>query len=236
MTSKPKDTEIPAQKMIDFLAEGQSAEVKAALYREMTYCHSLPQNDEMLRIISILGILTALIKQIPTNIAVEREGFKRLFAEATYLLNETLSASTRYLKDLNARLTKLPEEIGRGINARTIADSINENLRQQFARSTIPQTAQALASAAEEMKGTAKEFSSTAENLGDSYRGCVAKAQQAIGDINKSVSHAGDTAHRAIAEFTSHFHNAYWRSLYGLTGLAFLLGFSLALIVVHWFS
>jgi methyl-accepting chemotaxis protein len=236
MTSKPKDTEIPAQKMIDFLAEGQSAEVKAALYREMTYCHSLPQNDEMLRIISILGILTALIKQIPTNIAVEREGFKRLFAEATYLLNENLSASTRYLKDLNARLTKLPEEIGSGINARTIADSINENLRQQFALSTIPQTAQALASAAEEMKGTAKEFSSTAENLGDSYRGCVAKAQQAIGDINKSVSHAGDTAHRAIAEFTSHFHNAYWRSLYGLTGLAFLLGFSLALIVVHWFS
>jgi hypothetical protein len=236
MTSKPKDTEIPAQKMIDFLAEGQSAEVKAALYREMTYCHSLPQNDEMLRIISILGILTALIKQIPTNIAVEREGFKRLFAEATYLLNENLSASTRYLKDLNARLTKLPEEIGSGINARTIADSINENLRQQFALSTIPQTAQALASAAEEMKGTAKEFSSTAENLGDSYRGCVAKAQQAIGDINKSVSHAGDTAHRAIAEFTSHFHDAYWRSLYGLTGLAFLLGFSLALIVVHWFS
>jgi methyl-accepting chemotaxis protein len=236
MTSKPKDTEIPAQKMIDFLAEGQSAEVKAALYREMTYCHSLPQNDEMLRIISILGILTALIKQIPTNIAVEREGFKRLFAEATYLLNENLSASTRYLKDLNARLTKLPEEIGSGINARTIADSINENLRQQFALSTIPQTAQALASAAEEMKGTAKEFSSTAENLGDSYRGCVAKAQQAIGDINKSVSHAGDTAHRAIAEFTSHFHDAYWRSLYGLTGLAFLLGFSLALIAVHWFS
>ena len=236
MTSKPKETEIPAQKMIDFLAEGQSAEVKAALYREMTYCHSLPQNDEMLRIISILGILTALIKQIPTNIAVEREGFKRLFAEATYLLNETLSASTRYLKDLNARLTKLPEEIGSGINARTIADSINENLRQQFALSTIPQTAQALASAAEEMKGTAKEFSTTAENLGDSYRGCVAKAQQAIGDINKSVSQAADTANRAIHEFTSHFHNAYWRSLYGLTGLAFLLGFSLALIVVHWFS
>jgi methyl-accepting chemotaxis protein len=236
MTSKPKDTEIPAQKMIDFLAEGQSAEVKAALYREMTYCHSLPQNDEMLRIISILGILTALIKQIPTNIAVEREGFKRLFAEATYLLNETLSASTRYLKDLNARLTKLPEEIGSGINARTIADSINENLRQQFALSTIPQTAQALASAAGEMKGTAKEFSTTAENLGDSYRGCVAKAQQAISDINKSVSHAADTANRAIDEFTSHFHNAYWRSLYGLTGLAFLLGFSLALIAVHWFS
>jgi type I site-specific restriction endonuclease len=236
MNSKPKPLESHLGDMIDEIAKGRPEIVRAAYYREMMYCRSLPQDDEMLRILRILQILTLLMDQIPSRVAVEREKLERLFTEALQVLKEALSTGTRYQKQLDDRLAQLPERIGKGISPETIAASINENLRQQFARSTIPETAQALALAADKMKHATAEFGATASDLGKSYRGAAAEARQAIDNINTSVSRAAGSAKRAVEELSVNFRDAYWWAIYGLTSAALVVGFLLGMVFLQWFD
>ena len=61
--------------LIDRIAEALPDKVKAEYYREMMHLKSLPENDEMLRIIRVLGFLTLLTEQVPSLILSEREHF-----------------------------------------------------------------------------------------------------------------------------------------------------------------
>ena len=40
--------------LIDRIAKALPAEVRADYYRELMHCRSLPENDEMLRILSVM--------------------------------------------------------------------------------------------------------------------------------------------------------------------------------------
>ena len=86
MNSKTKAPELPLGDLIDRIAKGLPAEVRADYYREMMHCRSLPENDEMLRILRILQILTLLMEQVPSRVVVEREKLERLFKETLQVL------------------------------------------------------------------------------------------------------------------------------------------------------
>jgi len=143
---------LPEPDLIDRIANALPAEVRADYYRELRHCRSLPENDEMLRILRAMQFLTLLMVQAPGRVAVERERLEQLFTAALQSLEKLLKSSEAYKRQLDERLSRLPVEIAAGISPQAIAANINESLRQRFVLSTIPETARALAQVAEQMK------------------------------------------------------------------------------------
>ena len=71
--------DFPEADLIDRIANALPAEVRADYYRELRHCRSLPENDEMLRILRAMQFLTLLMVQAPSRVAVERERLEQLF-------------------------------------------------------------------------------------------------------------------------------------------------------------
>jgi hypothetical protein len=166
--------------LTDRIADALPADIRADFYREMRHCRSLPENDEMLRILRIMQFLTLLMEQVPARIGVERERFEQLIAMATESLRNSLESTEAYRHEIDERLSGLPDRIAKGISPEIIAGKINESLRQQFVQSTIPQTAEALAVVSTQLRTSSSEFSATAASLGKAYSGAVHEADQAM--------------------------------------------------------
>lgn len=219
------------KELIDRIGNALPEDVRADFFREMMYCRSLPEDDELLRVIRVMQFLTLLMEGVPGRVAAEREQLEQLFASTSLFLKQALESTKAYQQQLDERLIRLPETIAMGIRPEAIAAEINESLRQQFVLSTIPDTATALGLIAKKMKEASAEFSTTADTLGNSYRGIAQQARDAINSINASVSQAADTASLAAKKLSVNFHRAFWWSMCGLTGGALLIGCLLGMLV-----
>ena len=73
MNASVKSITVPEKDLIDRIADNLPADLRADYYREMRHCRSLPENDEMLRILRAMQCLTVLIHQAPARLATERE-------------------------------------------------------------------------------------------------------------------------------------------------------------------
>ena len=144
--------------LTDLIADDLSPELRASYYREMRHCESLPKNDEMLRMIRVIQIHCQFAIKIPGLIAVERKRIEQAFASALKNLQENLQSSKAYQEQLDRHLTNLPNRIAEDINPATIVAKINESLKQEFFRSTIPQTGDALRLVSQQLKTAADEF------------------------------------------------------------------------------
>jgi hypothetical protein len=220
--------------LIDRIANALPDNVRSDYYRELMHCRSLPENDEMLRILRAMQFLTLLMRQVPADVTVERERLECLFTSAMQKIEENLRSSLTYQKLLDEHLSCLPDQIKRGISPDIIAGNINESLRQQFIRSTIPKTAEALTLAAEQMKQTTAEFGRTTGILTDSYRGVAAQAGRSIDEITSSICHAAETASLMAQDLSSTFRNEYRWSLYSLSCLALILGIGIGMLFQQW--
>jgi hypothetical protein len=165
--------------IIDRIANGLPENLRADFYREMRHCRELPQNDEMLRILRMMQFLTVLIQQVPERIVTERERIEAMIAEIA-----------AYHRVLEGRLTALPSAVAEGMSPASVAASINESLRQQFERSTIPQTAGALSAVAADMKRVTTELDRSAGKMG--------QAAAAVSDAARSTERAVTDLSRVI--------------------------------------
>jgi methyl-accepting chemotaxis protein len=216
---------LSTKQLIDSIAKLYPDDIAAEYYREMMYCCSLPENDEMLRILRILQILTALMEGIPSRVMVEREALERLFSETASDLKAVLSSSESFQKQLDLRLSLLPAAIAEGIQPEDIARTINESLQQQFDSSTIPQTAKALTLVAEQIRTVHSEFSSAASKIGNSYRGAAEEAREAIERMHTTIENSARIARSASADLSVKFKSAYWKVLISAAVGALLAGF-----------
>lgn len=234
-----KDTEghhSPEPDLIDRIANALPAEVRADYYRELTHCRSLPENDEMLRILRAILFMALLMEQVPSRVVAERERLEQLFHRALEAPRQMHGAALNFQNQLDERLACLPEHVATGINPEAIVAGINESLRQQFAKSTLPQTAEALGVVAASMKKTAAEFGRDAGRLGDAYRGAAEAARRAIGDMESTISCAAESARRAADDLTVTFHKKYRWSLYSLSCVALVVGILLGMLLVKYFD
>jgi hypothetical protein len=231
-----KPIQLPTKELIERIAEIIPKDITADYYREMLYCCSLPENDEILRILRVMQVLTLLMDRIPSRVMDEREALERLFRETASGLKAVLSSSESFQKQLDMRLSLLPAAIADGIDPEDIAKTINESLHQQFVASTIPQTGKALAVIAEQMRTVSSEFSSTASDIGSSYRGAAEQARQAIDNIRTSVTHASNAAKQATAELSIKFKDAYWVMVSVLALAVLLTGVWLGVFFVRKFD
>jgi hypothetical protein len=220
--------------LIDRIASALPVEVRADYYREMRHCRSLPENDEMLRILRAMGFLVLLMVQAPERMATERLRLEEAMADALRTLQEICESSDSHRAQLDQHLVQLPADIAEGINPEAIAATINESLRQQFVQSTIPATAEALAVAAAQIKKVTAEFGRSASTLGDSYRGAAEDAGHAIARLESACSHAVASTKRGAEELVSVFREEYRWSVYTLTGLALLIGIGVGMWYQRW--
>ena len=121
---------IPAEPdLIDRIANALPEEIRAEYYRELRHCRSLPENDEMLRLLRAMQFLVLLIEQAPSRVAEERERLEKLLTTAVGNVSKMSAASETYHKALQRRLTDLPEDIAYGIRPEAVAAKINEDLQ-----------------------------------------------------------------------------------------------------------
>lgn len=225
MTPVVKTTERPTKDLIDRVAEALPAEVQADYYRELRHCRSLPENDEMLRILRAMQFLTLLIHSAPARLATERE-----------LLDHALAQCADALRNTIERLEKLPDEVSSGISPEAIASRINESLRQQFLQSTVPQTSDALATVAAQMKKTVAEFQQTAARISHVHQGAAAEANRAVQNIESSVLRAAIAARNAATELATNYSHQYRWSVTMIAAVALLAGILFGVAFQNWRS
>jgi hypothetical protein len=234
MTNADQTQDLPEPDLIDRIAHELPVELRAEYYRELRHCQSLPNNDEMLLILRAMQFLTLLTVQVPGQMAIEREKLAQQFISVMQKIQENHQSSKTYQKQLDERLGRLPAQIAEGLNPSTIAAKINEGLRQEFARSTIPETGKALTLAAEQMKKATAEFGDTATMLTSSYFGVAERAQKAIDNMDGAISRAANAARQATKELSRTFLQQYRWALFALSSLALLVGIGIGMLLQHW--
>jgi len=194
--------EIAGPDLIDRIAQALPVEVRADYYRELRHCRSLPENDEMLRILRAMQFLTLLIDQVPARVTVEREQLECI-----------LAGCVTSLKTIEQRLEALPEGVSSSLAPETVAARINESLRQQFVRTTIPQTSAALAVAAAEIKRSVSEFVTAAREISGKHRSTAAEAREAVSSIESAIESATRLSREATKDLVQTLLRLNWTTL-----------------------
>ncbi len=220
--------------LIDRIANALPEEVRAEYYRELRHCRTLPENDEMLRLLRAMQFLVLLIEQAPSRVAEERQRLDKLLTTAIENITKTSAATEAYHAALHRKLTTLPADIANGISPVAVAAKINENLQQEFKRSGIPKTADALAAASGRMNDVCSQFSTTADTLGNVYRGAAEDARKAVSSLNSEISQATQNAARFTKELTEKFSKAYRLSLFMLASGALIIGLAIGMMFERW--
>jgi hypothetical protein len=214
VNSPVQDTAVPERDLVDRIADDLPEGLRADYYREMMHCRSLPENDEMLRILRAMQFLTVLIHQAPARLANEREQ-----------LDQNLAGCISALKAIEKRLNTLPEEVSSSIGPEKVAARVNESLRQQFFQTTIPQTGDALTSAAAELKHNVAEFVTAMREINNKYDGTATEARAAVQSIDSAIRSATATAREAAQELTGALLYFRWWILVVGAFVIFMLGY-----------
>jgi hypothetical protein len=194
-----KSITVPEKDLTDRIAENLPADLRADYYCEMRHCRSLPENDEMLRILRAMQFLTLLIHQAPARLATEREQ-----------LDLKLAGCVTALTTIESRLEALLEGVSSKIGPVQVAARINESLRQQFLETTIPQTGAALALAAAQLDRSVTEFVRAAREINNKYDGTATAVRAAVQSIESAINSATRSAREATAELTRTLLDLHW--------------------------
>ena len=238
MNSKPHlvESESAESDFIDAIAALLPAEQRQPWYRDMAHLRRLPADDEMLRIARAMGFLAIVTRQTPAEITVEREHLAAILSDGITAIQSARRDALSLQKQLEERLTQLPEAIAEGISPEAIAAKLSESLRQQFVASGIPETAQALAVVSKQTQSIAGEFDRTSKQLTDSYRSAAAEARRAIHELGASIESATATATHAAHDLTHTFLREYKWSVFALCTLALAIGFALGTLYYRWIN
>ena len=232
---KPIDQDDPFDDdTIDRIANFLPLEARVGFYRELRHCRSLPQNDEMLRIIRAMQYLVLIMVKLPEQMAVERERFDQIVSRSERLLNDVHEFVDEATRQIDQRLAQVSADIAEALNPSAVAAEINESLRQQFIKTTIPETADALAVNAAQIKKATNEFVSAAHTLGSAYDGAAVEARRAIEDLECTSSQAIAGNKRQAQELMAVVRQDYRWLLFALPALCILIGVGLSVWYQRW--
>jgi hypothetical protein len=232
---KPIDQDDPFDDdTIDRIANFLPVEARAGFYRELRHCRSLPQNDEMLRIIRAMQYLVLIMVKLPEQMALERERFEQIVSRCENLLGEVHDFVDEATRQIDHRLAQVSADIAQALNPPAVAAEINESLRQQFVKTTIPETADALAVNAAQIKKATSDFVSATDSLNNAYDGAVVKADRAIQSLESTSSQAISGNKRQADELMAVVRQDYRWLLFVLPALCILIGIGLSFWYHRW--
>jgi hypothetical protein len=218
--------------LIDRIANALPEELRADYYREMAHCRSLPESDEMLRILRAMQFLSVLIEQAPTRLANEQEQLARVLSGAIASLQATHQSGVAYQKQLEARLSKLPEEIAQGISADVIAARVSEHLRQQIQETGLPGLADAIAVQAAGLRKTGKELSVALDEFSSPRHGAVPLLNKELASMKTNLGNAADH----IQVQMNGLGKELWRSMAVVSAGTLAVGFIGGILYHQWIT
>jgi uncharacterized phage infection (PIP) family protein YhgE len=219
MIKENKKTDPQEKDLIDQIADALPPEVQALYYREMRHLRSLPENDEMLRILRAIMFLTLLTEQVPARVLTEREKLERACTEIIGTAKRLEATGSEYYQELRQRLIQLPGDIATGISPKAIVELITGDLKKQFSLTTIPTVAKELAANADNIKTATKEYTRASVELNGSWRSTADSAHEAINKIKTSVSEAAKASQKAAVDFSNIFKETYRKALWVLIAM-----------------
>jgi hypothetical protein len=232
---KPIDQDDPFDDdTIDRIANFLPLESRAGFYRELRHCRSLPQNDEMLRIIRAMQYLVLIMVKLPEQMALERERFEQIVSRCEGLLNDVHKFVDEATRQIDQRLAQVSADIVKALNPPAVAAEINESLRQQFIKTTIPETADALAVNAAQIKKATNEFVSAGDTISNAYHGAAVEARRVIQELESTSSQAITGNKRQSEELVAVVRQDYRWLLFVLPLLCILIGVGLSVWYEHW--
>ena len=203
-------------------------------YQEMAHLRLLPADDEMLRIAHAMGFLALVTRETPKQIANEREQLTNILESSVKAIQQAGKDVISLHKQLESRLVQLPQEISEGIHPKVIAAKLNESLRQEFLKSGIPQTADALATLSRQTRQAATEFEQATRELTTSQQALTKDARLTLDQVQSAIRRATETAKDCAQDLTQTFRREYKWSVLVLCISALLLGVSLGILYGHW--
>lgn len=224
--SKPQEKDL-----IDQIADALPLEVQAVYYREMRHLRSLPDSDEMLRIIRVMMFLTLLTEQVPARVLSEREKLEHACTEIIGTAKRLETTGSEYYQELKQRLIRLPGDIATGISPKAIVELITNDLKKQFALTTIPTVAKELAANADNIKTATKEYTRASTELSGSWRSTADSAHETIERIKETVLAAVNATHKAALDFSDTFRKTYNKALWILVAMALATEIMICLVI-----
>ncbi|HXM19706.1 MAG TPA: hypothetical protein VN948_00285 [Terriglobales bacterium] len=224
-----RETEAEGQTLFDELAGLVPAERRAEYYRVIAHTRTLSPDDEMLRILEAMGILALLTREMPAEIAAERESLRKILESSASQATAVEKRMARYASQLESRLSQLPKELQDGLDPPRIAKLLGESLRQCFQQSGLPGTAEMLGQSCSEMQAIQKTLVNVLHEVAHSDGGVIAKVQSA----NESLLRSMATRAQQIDDLLGRLEKQVWATwLPVVASAALALGFFLG----TWFA
>ncbi len=216
--------------LIDRIADALPEELRKDYYREVSHCRTLPENDEMLRILRAMQFLTLLIHQAPGQVAVEREQIAEILARSIEAMQATHQASIAYQKQLEDRLAKLPEEIAEKIGVEAIAAKLSESLRQQFHGTGLPQIGDSIGVQVKTLRQASGQLSGVLDDFTRMRTGEVPRMKSVLSDMTGDLKNAADHVRMQM----NGLGNELWRTIGVLCFGALVAGILIGLLYQRW--
>ena len=232
MNDAAPTAESAAMDLIDRIANALPENLRADYYREMRHLSSLPESDEMLRILRAMQFLVLLIERAPSEVAGEREKMAGVLQKSQEAMDATQRAIVEYNRKLEHRISQLPIEVSEGLQPQVIAELIGQDLRMHFA--SMPETAQALADISIRIRNSTVDFQRTALQLTNSYSGVAESARLAIDQLQTSIGHATATARGVTLELTRKFDKIHTWMVGALCVAALSVGLAVGVLLGEW--
>jgi hypothetical protein len=174
------------------LTEPEDRETYAGL---ISYFNSIPEHDELFRLVELLGLLTLLGQHIPDALA---EMLVELRAQTT--------AASEYHAQVDARLASLPEEIAAGVDVEAMAKDMAEGFRQQLAATGLETTANLLRNASREITALSGQISASLKPAAVEYENTSATISREL----VRLTSASDELRRHNAQLMAQERSNNW--------------------------
>jgi hypothetical protein len=207
--------------LFDSLARLVPPELQADYYRVLAHTRTLGPDDEMLRILEAMGILTLVTRHTPKDIADERKRIQEMLDCHLQFSDESQQKMLGYVHFIEGRLSELPSEIEAGLDPQQIAKILGESLRQHFVQSGIPDTVAGLQATTAAMGNVQKRLSAALLDLTDKDGGVAAKVESTNRQIVQTLERRIRTLDELLHEFKTDLLRI-WIPL--ATGAAMMIG------------
>ena len=129
----------------------------------ISYVDSLPEGDELSRIVELLGLLSLVGQRVPDALG-----------ELLIELRRQSKVSADYHGQVDARLAALPSEIAAGVDPKVIAEQMSEVFRQRIEKTGLADVTGQLKLATGEIKSLADDTTASLKPAASEIRGVTA--------------------------------------------------------------
>ncbi len=148
-----------------------------------------PPEDELIKLAQLLGFLTLIANDLPGA----------LDASAT-TIRGVVQANANYHRILHERLSKLPEEIGNGVNVEEFSDELAERIRQQLTATGLHQLADFLERLMPDLRTTSANLASLIKPVREQTQQVSRSLDTEIGKLKTAAASVQGTLHQLEAE------------------------------------